>query len=138
MAHRLFILGLFLSIAMAASCVAAVVWVARSEDPIRDPVLAIGNKEVVVFRQGWDFRIALLKHLPEYGIGSRSPTETELAARDAKWGRPNHWLKLPEGHVSLWWAAALSSIAPAFWMFRQRSHPGRGFPVLIVRQGTKP
>ncbi|MFI5379102.1 MAG: hypothetical protein ACHRHE_07395 [Tepidisphaerales bacterium] len=132
------ILALLLSIAIAASCVAAVVWVARSECPVLDPVLAIGNKEVVVFRQGWDFRIALLEPLPEFGTSAHSPAKMELAAKDAKWGRPNHWLKLPEGHFSLWWAAALSSVAPAFWILRRRSHPGRGFPVWIVQQGTKP
>jgi hypothetical protein len=74
---------------LAAACVAAAVW-GWSADPLLEPGIAVGNKELFVFRKGFDFGVALMPPAPVFGLRADAPTAAQLAAEDAAWGRPNH------------------------------------------------
>lgn len=113
-------------------------WCTRAEAPFYQSV-PVGNKELVRFRQGWcgwDFRIAVAPPGPVFGLRSRAPTEPERAAEERAWGRPDHWLRLPEFELSLWWPFSVSLVVLGLWIAGKWSRPSRGFPVTAVRGAT--
>src|SRR4051794_2225689 len=94
---RLFKIGLALSFVVGSASVVAAAWLARSEfpDSLFEGGLPVGNKELIGYRQGADFRLATVKGFPIFVMWSRVPTARERSAVDERWGRPNHWLKVP-------------------------------------------
>jgi hypothetical protein len=120
-----------MAVMLAAGCVAAAVW-GWSADQLLEPGIAVGNKELFVFREGFDFRVALLPPSPVFGLRADAPTAAQLAAEEVAWGRPNHWLRLPEIDFSLWWPFALSSATLGFSSLARRPRAGRGFPLTQV------
>lgn len=128
---------------LAAVCVAAALW-GWSADPLLEPGVSVGNKELFVFRAGFDFRVALMPPAPVFGLRADAPTAPQFGAEEAAWGRPNHWLPLPEIDFSLWWPFALSWVAVGCFAFSRVPRAGHGFPVAQVqtcerlsRQGSK-
>jgi hypothetical protein len=119
---------------LAAACVIVAAWGALADDPLEEGV-AVGNKELVSFRQGYDFRVGLLTPAPIFGLRMRAPTEAEVAAEEEAWGRPKHWLRLPSTDFSLWWPFSASVVVLGVWVVMRRSRPRRGFPVTAVAFG---
>jgi hypothetical protein len=134
-AIRIFKLGLAVSIVVGVAALGAGVWAAtRSPFPecLFEDSLPIGDKELVGYRQGADFRISTMTGMPILNAWTPVPRES----RDKAWGRPNHWLKVPHFSLSLWWPFTLSCVLPSIWVLRRRRPSARGFPVAAVRRAT--
>src|SRR5688500_9702589 len=127
-AAPIFKVGVVLSILLGVAVVVAAVWSTRSGFPF-DEGLPLGNKELIGYRQGADFRGATREGAPILVMWARVPTARERAAVDEVWGRPDHWFKVPQFSVSLWWPFAMSCVLPSVWLVRRRRRFTRGFPV---------
>jgi hypothetical protein len=130
-AARIFNVLVFLSIVLGLTLLVAAGWIARSESPnvLFAFALPVGNKELVGFRERIDFRVASVEPPPVFVMWTRAATARERAAVDEAWGRPKHWLRIPEFNLSLWWPIMLSLVLPATWVMRRRRHSPAGFPV---------
>jgi hypothetical protein len=112
--------------------------------PTRSPVLIlndglpIGNKQFSGYRRGADFRIATYATLEVFPYPTTSPTAESraIAAFNAEWGHPQHWLHIPEFSLSLWWPFVLSGVLPGIWLARRRQRDAPGFPVVVGRRAT--
>lgn len=131
-ATRIFHVGVVLSVLLGMLSLVAGVWAAREFRPWDG--LPLGNKELIGYRNGADFRIATITPLPIYltpwhGAAAR---DRALARINQRWGRPDHWLNVPDFGLSLWWPFLLSLVLPITWFVRRHGHPVRtGFPVII-------
>lgn len=122
-----------LAAAIAVGCVIVAAWGTVAKEPFEEGV-AVGNKEIVSFRQGVDFRVGFLTPTPIFGTHSRAPSAEERVAEESAWGRPNHWLRLPDTDFSLWWPFSVSAVLLGAWVLTKRPRSTRGFPVTAARR----
>lgn len=137
---RPFKIGLALSVVVGVASVVAAAWAATAAPVMYlDGGVPIGNKQLTGYRQGLDFRVVTYSDLEVFVFPERSPTANTRAAAalNAAWGRPRHWLNVPEFSLSLWWPAALSAVLPSIWLLRARKRQPAGFPVLPGRRATR-
>jgi hypothetical protein len=111
-------IGAVLSVLIGMGSVAAGVWGARDKLRFGFPIAngyPLGNKEICAYRRGADFRIRSFEALAIFLLQTEARTAAQIAAEDAAWGRPNHWLKVPEFDLSLWWVFGGSMVLPGIW-----------------------
>ncbi len=120
--ERAFRVGLVLSIVVGLSAVALGVRGSRRFAILEG--ISIGNKQLVCYRDGIDFRVATI----EFGVFPGDPVVAGEVYRE--WGSPGNWLKIPGFDVSLWWAFGLSLVMPVIWVLRRRTRGG-GFAVVM-------
>lgn len=90
--------------------------------------------EIATFRQGCDFRVGLLNAAPNFSLragGLMEDARAAEAAAEMTWGRPQHWLRLPNADISLWWPFLASVATLGAWGLSKRPCAGRGFPVTV-------
>ena len=134
-AKRLINIAAIPAVVLAAACIFMAGRTVAVEHPFEEG-MALGNKELVTFRSGYDFRVGPVTPAPIFGLRMRAPTEAELAAEEAMWGRPKHWLRLPSMDFSLWWPFSASVSVLGLWVVARRSRARRGFPVEAARRPT--
>lgn len=102
----------------------------------------VGHRELVLYRDRFDFRFAAQTPMPIFGLAApRTEAEARRIADDWRDGITSdsmahlRWLHLPGFDLSLWWGVApLLAIPPLWWL--QRRGVGVGFPVEAVRRTT--
>jgi len=104
-----------------------------------DGGVGLGNKQLIAYREGADFRVAAVSALEAFdsylGPSADASGATGVNVNvNAYWGGPDHWLKVPEFSVSLWWLLALSCVLPGMWVWRRRRRAGVGFPIVVVEK----
>src|SRR5256885_5575793 len=117
--HRMFQLGVGVSITLAVATVGAGVWalVGAPFNAIEGP--PVGNKQLAAYHfTATEFRVATVTE-EEVFLSFDSLNLPALAASYRRWGGKDHWLKVPAVEVNLWWAFACSVALPGITLARR-------------------
>jgi len=95
----------------------------------------VGHRELVLYRDRLDFRLAAQTPTPIFGLATpRTEAEAQQIAENWRDGITSdsmahlRWLSLPAFDFSLWWGISAVLLAPCWWLLR-RPGPRVGFPI---------